>query len=62
MNRAFLIIGIPAFVTSFCWLWFGWGLRRAVVVTGIELLVVIAAAIYLLRRQSARARSPEAGG
>lgn len=62
MNRAFLIIGIPAFVTSFCWLWFGWGLRRAVIVTGIELVVVVAGVICLVRRQNARSRTPEAGG
>lgn len=60
MNRAFLIIGIPAFVTSFCWLAFGWGWRVAAIVTGIELAAVVAGVIYLARRQDARARSTEA--
>jgi uncharacterized membrane protein len=61
MNRAYLIVGIPAFVTSFMWLAFGWGWRFAAVVTGVELVVVIAAVIYLLRRQAARPGNPEAG-
>jgi membrane protein implicated in regulation of membrane protease activity len=60
MNRAFLIVGIPAFVTSFCWLALGWGWRVATVITGVELVVVIGAVIYLLRRQSARPNGPEA--
>jgi membrane protein implicated in regulation of membrane protease activity len=60
MNRAFLIIGIPAFVTSFCWLAFGWGWRVAAIVTGIELAAAVAGVIYLARRQQSRARSPEA--
>jgi len=53
MNRAFLIVGIPAIATSFCWLAFGWGWRRAMIVTGIELAAIVAAVIYLLRRQNA---------
>jgi membrane protein implicated in regulation of membrane protease activity len=50
VHRAFLIIGIPAFVASFCWFAFGWGLRVAILVTAAELAVVAALAIYLLRR------------
>jgi membrane protein implicated in regulation of membrane protease activity len=61
MNRAFFIIGIPAIITSFLWLAFGWGWRLAVVVTGAELVVAILAVIYLLRRQSGRPDGPEAG-
>jgi membrane protein implicated in regulation of membrane protease activity len=61
MNRAFFIIGIPAIITSFLWLAFGWGWRLAAVVTGAELAVAIIAVIYLLRRQSARPNGPEAG-
>jgi len=60
MNRAYLIIGIPAVVTSFCWLAFGWGWRVAVIGTGIELAAAVAGFVYLARRQNARARSPEA--
>jgi len=61
MNRAFLIIGIPAIITSFLWLAFGWGWRLAATVTGVELVVAIVGVIYLLRRQSARPDGPEAG-
>jgi membrane protein implicated in regulation of membrane protease activity len=61
MNRAFFIIGIPAIITSFLWLAFGWGWRLAAVVTGVELVVAIIAVVYLLRRQSARSNGPEAG-
>jgi membrane protein implicated in regulation of membrane protease activity len=61
MNRAFFIIGIPAIVTSFLWLAFGWGWRLAATVTGVELVVAILAVIYLLRRQKARPDGPEAG-
>jgi membrane protein implicated in regulation of membrane protease activity len=61
MNRAFFIIGIPAIVTSFLWLAFGWGWRLAATVTGVELVVAILAVIYLLRRQRARPDGPEAG-
>jgi membrane protein implicated in regulation of membrane protease activity len=62
MNRAFYIIGIPAVITSFLWLAFGWGWRVAAVVTGAELVVAILGVVYLLRRQSARQGGPEAGG
>jgi membrane protein implicated in regulation of membrane protease activity len=61
MNRAFFIIGIPAIITSFLWLAFGWGWRLAATVTGAELVVAIVGVIYLLRRQSARPDGPEAG-
>lgn len=54
MNRAFLIIGAPAIATSFCWLAYGWGWQRAMVVTGVELAVIIVAVVYLLQRQTAR--------
>jgi membrane protein implicated in regulation of membrane protease activity len=61
MNRAFFIIGIPAVITSFLWLAFGWGWRLAAVVTSVELAVAIIAVIYLLRRQSAPPDGPETG-
>jgi membrane protein implicated in regulation of membrane protease activity len=50
LNKAFLIIGIPAFATSFGWLAFGWGWRVAIVGSVLELVVVVAAVAYLLRR------------
>lgn len=59
MNRAYLLIGIPAVLTSFLWLAFGWGWRLAAVVTGAELAVAFLGVIYLIRRQNARARGPE---
>jgi membrane protein implicated in regulation of membrane protease activity len=60
MNRALLIVGIPAVVTSFLWLAFGWGWRLAAAVTGAELVVILAGVIYLQRRESARRGGPEA--
>jgi membrane protein implicated in regulation of membrane protease activity len=60
MNKAFLIIAIPAFATSFGWLAFGWGWRVAVVGSAIELAIAAAGVAYLLRRQNARSRGSEA--
>jgi membrane protein implicated in regulation of membrane protease activity len=54
MNRAFLIVGIPAVVTSFCWLAFGWGWRVAMGVTASEIVAITAVLIYVLRRQNQR--------
>jgi membrane protein implicated in regulation of membrane protease activity len=61
MNKAFLIVGIPAVVTSFCWLAFGWGWRVACSVTGAELVVITTFVIYVLRRQRQRATGPADG-
>jgi hypothetical protein len=60
MNRAFLIVGIPAFATSFCWVAYGWGWRLAAAVTGIELAVAVATVFCLLRQQDARPHEPRA--
>jgi len=60
MNKAFLIIAIPAFATCFGWLAFGWGWRVAVIGSVIELMVVGAALVYILRRQRAQAGGSEA--
>lgn len=62
MNRAFLIIGIPAFIVSFCWLAFGWGWRVAAIVSGVELAVAVGAVVYLIRRENARPSGPESSG
>jgi hypothetical protein len=59
MNKAFLVVFIPAIITSFLWLAFGWGWRLAATVTGAEVAVGIAAVIYLLKRQSGRRGGPE---
>lgn len=56
MNRAFLIIAIPAFVVTFCWLTIGYGLRVAVPVVAAELAVAAGAVIYLRRRNPAAGR------
>jgi membrane protein implicated in regulation of membrane protease activity len=61
MNRAFFIIGIPAILTSFLWLAFGWGWKLAAAVTGAELVVAILGVAYLLRRQGTRPDGPDAG-
>lgn len=53
MNRAFYIIGIPAFITSFLYLAVGWGMRVAIPVTLAELAATIGAVIYLRRRKTA---------
>jgi len=55
MNRAFLVVGIPAVVTSFCWLAFGRGWRVAIYVTAAELVIITGFVIYVLRRQKQRA-------
>jgi membrane protein implicated in regulation of membrane protease activity len=60
MNRAFLIIGAPAIATSVCWLTYGWGWQRAILVTGIELAAIVAAVVYLLRRENAGLVNPRA--
>lgn len=50
MNRAFIIIAIPAFIVSFCWLYVGYGLAVAAPVIVVELAAAIAGIIYLRRR------------
>lgn len=52
MNRAFLIIAIPAFIVSFAWLGFGYGLKVAIPVILLELAAAIGGVIYLRRRGS----------
>jgi membrane protein implicated in regulation of membrane protease activity len=61
MNRAFLVVGIPAVITSFCWLAFGWGWRVAIGVTAAEFVVISGAVICILRRQKQRASEWQAG-
>jgi len=60
MNRAFLVVGIPAVITSFCWLAFGWGWRLAIGVTAAELVIITGVVIYVLRRQKQRAGESQA--
>lgn len=44
MNRAFLILAIPAVVVSLAWITVGWGLRASVP-AGIAVLVVAGAGL-----------------
>jgi membrane protein implicated in regulation of membrane protease activity len=60
MNRAFLVVGIPGVITSFCWLAFGWGWRVAVGVTTAEIVAIAAFVIYVLRRQGRTANNEQA--
>jgi len=54
MNRAFYIIVVPAIVTTFGWVTFGWGWRLAAIITAAEIVLVIATVILLARRQNAQ--------
>ena len=56
MNRAFLVIGIPAFTTSVMWFLFAYGWRMAIPLTILELAVIIGGVIYVRRRYSAAPR------
>ena len=53
MNKAFYIIAIPAFIVSFCWLYYGWGLVIATAVIILELIAAIGGMIYLRHKGSA---------
>lgn len=53
MNRAYLVIVIPAIVVAFFWTSFIWGLRAAVCALAVELGVIAAVAGYIKRRTSA---------
>jgi hypothetical protein len=55
VNKSFLIIGIPAFVVSFFWLTFGWGVRVALIVIGTELAAVAGGVLYIRRREKSAA-------
>ncbi len=57
MNKAFVIILVPAVVVSLAWLTAGWGLRVSVPVGVVVLLITFVSTIVFLRR---RKRNPEA--
>jgi hypothetical protein len=61
MNRAFLIIAIPAFLVSIVWLTLGWGWRTALIGGCLEIAIGVAVVIYAARRQNA-SQNPVAGG
>lgn len=50
MNRALYIIAVPAFLVSFLWMYYAWGLRVAVPVVGCELAAAVGGVIYLKRK------------
>lgn len=61
MNRAFLIIAIPAFLVSIFWLTLGWGWHTAVVGGCLEIAIGAGVVVYAARRPSA-AQSSEPDG
>jgi membrane protein implicated in regulation of membrane protease activity len=61
MNRALLVIAIPAFLVSIFWLTIGWGWRTALVAACLELAVAIGAAVYMKRRNN-EPPNPRCGG
>ena len=61
MNRAFLIIAIPAFLVSIFWLTLGWGWHTAVIGGCLEIALGVVVVIYTARRPGAP-QSSEAGG
>lgn len=56
MNRAFYIIAAPAFIVSFLWMYYAWGLKVAIPVVGGELAAAIWGVIHL-RRKEARSQA-----
>lgn len=61
MNRALLLIAIPAFLVSIFWLTIGWGWRTAAVGGCVELAIAIGIAVYLKRRNN-EPPNPRCGG
>ena len=51
MNRALLLIVIPAFLVSIFWLTLGWGWRTATVVGFLELTIATVAVNYFSRKK-----------
>jgi Zn-dependent protease with chaperone function len=60
MNRALLLIAIPAFLVSIFWLTLGWGWRTATVVGFMELAIATGAVNYFSRKRPPR--NPGCGG
>jgi hypothetical protein len=61
MNRAFLIIAIPAFLVSIFWLTLGWGWHAAVIGGCLEIAIGVGVVVCAARRSSAP-QSPGPGG
>jgi len=56
MNKAFLVIWIPAFATSFYWLYEGYNLGAAILGTIAMVGVAIGVIVLLRRREKQAAR------
>jgi hypothetical protein len=56
MNKAFLVIWIPAIATSFYWMYEGYSLRVAIVGTIAELAIAAGVILFLRRRGRQAAR------
>ena len=60
MNKAFLVIWIPAFGTTFYWMYEGYSLRVAIFGTIAELALAAGVILYLRRRQQQKQAAPRA--
>jgi hypothetical protein len=58
MNKAFLVIWIPAFATCFYWLYEGYSLRAAIF--GTIAMIAVAAGLIFYLRQREKAAAPGA--
>jgi len=58
MNKAFLVIWIPAFATAFYWLYEGYNLRAAILGTIAMIAVAVGVIFYLRRREKQASQRP----
>lgn len=58
MNKAFLVIWIPAIATTFYWMYEGYNLRVAIFGTIVELAIAAGVILFLRRRQQQKQASP----
>jgi hypothetical protein len=58
MNKAFLVIWIPAFATSFYWLYEGYNLRAAILGTIAMVAIAVGVIFYLRRREKQTSPRP----
>jgi hypothetical protein len=58
MNKAFLVIWIPAFGTSFYWLYEGYNLRAAILGTIAMVAIGVGVIVYLRRREKQTSPRP----